>query len=159
MLKGYKVAVLTVSDACAGRRRRDESGPALCRLAVRAGACCGRPVVVPDDKKAIARRLRALALRADVVLSTGGTGVGPRDVTPEATRTVVDKEIPGLAEVMRFEGMAKTRFACLSRGVCGMRGRTLIVNLPGSPRGAAESFAAIADLIPHVLAMARGEGH
>ncbi len=158
-LKGLRMAVLTVSDACAARRRRDESGAVLRRLVARTGARCVACGVVPDDEKAIARRLRSLSAEADVVLSTGGTGVGPRDVTPEATRSVLEKDIPGLSEVMRSAGMKKTRFACLSRGLCGVRGRTLIVNLPGSPRGAAESFAAIADLIPHALVMVRGAGH
>ncbi len=157
--RGLRIAVLTVSDSCSSRRCRDESGAALGRLVAAAGARCVARGVVPDDEKAIARQLRALSAKADVVLSTGGTGAGPRDVTPEATRPVIDKELPGLAEEMRRSGMKKTRFACLSRGLCGLRGRTLIVNLPGSPKGAAESFAAIADLIPHALAMARGCGH
>ncbi|MGE5280189.1 MAG: MogA/MoaB family molybdenum cofactor biosynthesis protein [Deltaproteobacteria bacterium] len=158
-LKGLTVAILTVSDACAAGRRRDASGPALRRLAERAGARCAAPMVVEDDAAAIARLLRALTRRADVVLTTGGTGCGPRDVTPEATRRVIDKELAGLAEEMRRSGMKKTRRACLSRGVCGLRGTVLIVNVPGSPRGATESFAAIADLLPHALAMARGESH
>ncbi len=150
---------MTVSDSCASGRGRDASGAALERLVADAGARCVARGLVPDDRKAITRRLRALSARADVVLSTGGTGAGPRDVTPEATRPVIDRELPGLAEEMRRSGMKKTRRACLSRGLCGLRGKTLIVNLPGSLQGASESFAAIADLIPHVLAMARGEGH
>ena len=158
-MKGLSVAILTVSDSCAADRRRDESGAALRRLAERAGARCAAQAVVPDDVKAIARHLRVLSAAAPVVLSTGGTGLGPRDVTPEATRSVIDREVPGLAEAMRAAGMKKTRRACLSRGVCGVLGRTLVINLPGSPKGAAESFGAIADLIPHALAMIQGEGH
>jgi molybdenum cofactor synthesis domain-containing protein len=158
-LKGVRAAVMTVSDSCAAGRRRDTSGEALRRVLVRAGARCGAPLKAPDDVKAIARGLRRLCVRADLVVATGGTGLGPRDVTPEATRRVIDKEVPGLSEEMRRRGMRQTRRASLSRGLCGTRGRTLIINLPGSLRGATTSFAAVADLVPHALAMLRGEGH
>jgi molybdenum cofactor synthesis domain-containing protein len=114
--------------------------------------------ILPDERETISARLRQLVEedRVDLVLTTGGTGVAARDVTPEATLDVLDREIPGLAELMRVEGLKFTRRAALSRSVAGHRGRTLIVNLPGSPRGAVESFNAIVDLAPHVVDLLRG---
>jgi molybdenum cofactor synthesis domain-containing protein len=107
---------------------------------------------VPDERDVIAERLCELCdTGVDAVFTTGGTGIAPRDVTPEATREIIDREIPGLAEWMRMEGMKKTRRAVLSRGIAGVRGRTIIVNLPGSPKGAVESLDAVADLLPHVV--------
>ncbi|MFA5038577.1 MAG: MogA/MoaB family molybdenum cofactor biosynthesis protein [Candidatus Omnitrophota bacterium] len=159
-LKGVIAGIVTVSDSCAQGKRRDESGPVLETLLVRVGASLIDRQIVSDDEAAIARAVkRQIRLKADVVLTTGGTGLGPRDVTPEATRLVLQKEIPGLSEAMRSAGSQKTRRAFLSRGVCGVRGKSLIINLPGSPKGAAESWEAIVDLIPHALAMIRGEGH
>ena len=156
-----RAAVLTISDSCFEKKRRDESGPALCRVLVSAGAQIVARGIVRDEKAAITRKFRSYAkkYKADLILSTGGTGLGPRDVTPEATRQVVDLEVPGLVELMRSENFKKTHRAALSRGLAGVAGKTLIINLPGSPKGAVESFEAIADLVEHALAMIRGEGH
>jgi molybdenum cofactor synthesis domain-containing protein len=117
--------------------------------------------VVKDDRDAIVARLRCYAdeLKADIVFTTGGTGLGPADVTPEATGAVVTRLVPGLSELMRLEGLKKTRKAVLSRGICGIRNSTLIINLPGSPRGAAESLGIIKDVFPHAIKMLKGEGH
>ncbi|MDD5019418.1 MAG: MogA/MoaB family molybdenum cofactor biosynthesis protein [Candidatus Omnitrophica bacterium] len=158
---GCRVAVLTVSDSCARGLKKDESGRVLRVLLEQRGADVVAADIVADDKRGITGFLKRYAgkNRVDLVLTTGGTGLGPRDVTPEATRSVLDKEAPGLSEWIRWSGAAKTRRAVLSRGVCGLKRRTLIINLPGSPKGAAESFEAVADIIPHALAMARGEGH
>ena len=158
---GCRVAVVTVSDSCACGSKQDGSGPVLKGLLEALGADIVSCEIVADDAPKIDGLLKgyADASKADVVFTTGGTGLGPRDVTPEATRSVLDKEAPGLSEWIRARGAAKTARAVLSRGVCGLRGRTLIINLPGSPKGAAESFEAVAGLLPHALAMARGEGH
>jgi molybdopterin adenylyltransferase len=157
-----RIAVLTISDSCHAGTRKDESGPALkARLERRGWEVC-LVEILPDEKALIEQRLRQLTLRGamDAVFTTGGTGVAPRDVTPEATRQVIQREIPGLAERMRAEGMKKTQFAALSRGVAGARDRTLVVNLPGSPKGAVESLDAILDLVPHIVRLLNGEtGH
>jgi molybdopterin adenylyltransferase len=160
-LKNIRSAVLTVSDSCFSGCRRDESGPALRRMLEAAGAIVFAQDIVSDEKAAISRKLISYAkkFKASLVLSTGGTGVGPRDVTPEATRQVIKMEVLGLAELMRSGGLKKTRRAALSRGVVGVIGQSLVVNLPGNPKAAVESFEAIADLVPHALAMIRGEGH
>ena len=150
--------VLTVSDSSAAGKREDRSGPAVRdRLAALGWSVAVE--VLPDERLVIARRLRELCDTggADAVLTTGGTGVAERDVTPEATREVVEREIPGIAEWMRAEGMKKTRRAILSRGIAGIRGRTVIVNLPGSPKGAVESLDAICDLLPHVVDLLHGQ--
>jgi molybdenum cofactor synthesis domain-containing protein len=160
-LKGITARVLTLSDSCAAGARVDVSGRALAQLLEARGASVKAPEVLPDDRRRIEARLRSLCDRGrvDLVVTTGGTGLGPRDVTPEATRAVVAKEVPGLVELMRLRSLAKTERAALSRATAGVRGRTLIVNFPGSPSGAADSFKSIAGLIPHALAMVRGEGH
>lgn len=152
---------MTVSDSCARKMRQDESGPALGGLLEKNGFGSPEIIVIPDDKLRIARRVKELIdkKKFELVLLSGGTGFGPRDVTPEAVQSVMDKEAPGLAELMRWEGLKKTRRAALSRSVAGFRGASLIIALPGSPKGATESLEAIIDLIPHALAMARGEGH
>jgi molybdenum cofactor synthesis domain-containing protein len=142
--------VLTASDRSAAGTRDDASGDAL---AARLGAL-GFQVeraVVEDDRAAIADRLRAGAGRHILIVTTGGTGLTPRDVTPQATLDVVDYEVPGIAEAMRADGRAKTPFAALSRSVVGVVGRTLIVNTPGSPKAAMESFAAIEPVLDHAL--------
>jgi molybdenum cofactor synthesis domain-containing protein len=154
-----RAAVLTVSDAVSAGRCPDASGPAL--AAAFAQAFHG-PVeeggVVADDRAAIAARLAAWCDRGlDLLLVTGGTGVAPRDRTPEAVRSIVEFEIPGLAEKMRAETGAAFPAAYLSREVAGVRGKTLIVALPGSPRGAVDCFRAIAPLLPHAVALVRGE--
>ena len=160
-LKGVRAAVLTVSDSCSVGRRHDESGPALSRLLLARGAEVAARDIVRDRKTAIAGKLRGYAKKfnVDLILTTGGTGLGPRDVTPEATRSVIRKEVPGIAELMRLKSFKKTDRAALSRAVAGIFDKTLVVNLPGSPKGAVECFLAAADVLPHALAMMRGEGH
>jgi len=151
-------AVLTISDSSFMKMRRDESGPAV-RARLEAGGWTVPVIeVLPDEPAIIAARLRTLADNGEVsaIFTTGGTGVAVRDVTPEATRTVLDREIPGLAERMRAEGTRSTPLAALSRAVAGTRGQALIVNLPGSPRGAVESLDAILELAPHIVDLLRG---
>jgi len=126
-----------------------------------AGYVIGEERIVPDDRDAITRELARLAEEGghDLVFTTGGTGLGPRDVTPEATGSVCDRLVPGLGELMRAEGLKKTRNAVLSRGTAGLRGKTLIINLPGSPKAVRECLAAILDVLPHAIEMMRGGGH
>jgi molybdopterin adenylyltransferase len=150
-----QVGILTVSDRSARGERADASGPALAqavseRLPDTVVAITG---TVPDDPAAISSTLIQWAdeLRLDLVLTTGGTGFAPRDVTPEATRAVLHREAPGLAEAMRAESLRVTPHAMLSRGVTGIRGRTLILNLPGSPKGAVENLATILPILPHAV--------
>ena len=154
-----RAAVLTISDSSHAGARQDASGPAVCEIVDRLGWQVVCTQVLPDERETIAARLRQLACeeKVDVVLTTGGTGVAPRDITPEATRDVIEREIPGLAELMRAEGLKSTRRAALSRAVAGHCGQTLIVNLPGSPRGAVESLNAIVDLAPHVVDLLGGK--
>lgn len=147
-----------MSDRCYRGEQVDEAGPALHEALTRAGFELSQPALVPDEPAAITAVLRALADEADeaLVLTTGGTGFAPRDVTPEATRAVIEREAPGLPEVMRAATLGKTRRAMLSRGVAGIRRRTLYINLPGSPKGAVECFEAIASELPHALEILRG---
>jgi molybdenum cofactor synthesis domain-containing protein len=157
-----RAAVLTISDSAARGEREDLSGPAVRRRLREAGMEVCSTEVLPDDSPVIATKLRELAGSGalEAIFTTGGTGVAPRDVTPEATRLVLEKEIPGLGELMRMEGLKKTPLAPLSRSLAGTRGNTLIVNLPGSPRGAVESLDAILGLVPHIVALLHGEtGH
>jgi molybdopterin adenylyltransferase len=157
------LAVVTISDRCSAGLQVDTAGPAVERLlreqwpgGLQASQTIGRGLV-PDNEEAIATLLRELCRQEyDLVLTAGGTGLSPRDVTPEATRRVIEREVPGLAEAMRAEGARAFQFAWLSRAVAGLRGWSLFVNLPGSEKGAVESLTAILPLLPHALEVAAG---
>lgn len=148
-------AVLTLSDKGARGEREDASGPAVAEM-LRGVAQVKFYDVLPDERELITKKLLDYAGRVDLILTTGGTGLSPRDVTPEATRDVIDREVPGIAEAMRAAGLQKTRHAMLSRAVAGAKGQTLIVNLPGSPRAVRENLEAIIDVIPHAVEKLKG---
>lgn len=148
-------AVLTISDAASRGEREDTSGPAVIAEIQKLGGTVAVAEVLPDDRELISAKLRLYADRGDInlICTTGGTGFAPRDNTPEATRDVIEKEAPGLAELMRLRSLDSTPLAPLSRAVCGIRGTTLIINLPGSLRGAVENFTAIRQSIPHAIGL------
>jgi molybdenum cofactor biosynthesis protein B len=153
-----KAHVITISDRVSARTMEDKSGPALVRILISAGFEVSAPEVVPDSQQDIADAMEAAIVRgADLVVSTGGTGLGPRDVTPQATSTVVDFEVPGIAEEMRRAGAATTPMAALSRGIAGVRGHTLIINVPGSAKGAAESLEAVIPVLEHAIRLLHGD--
>jgi molybdopterin adenylyltransferase len=153
-----QVVIVTVSDSAVAGTRADKSGPALRERVEALGWTVYAQELVPDERDQIAALLRRYADSAQplAIITTGGTGAALRDVTPEATRDVIEREVPGIAELMRAEGRKSTPFAVLSRGVAGLRGRSLIVNLPGSPKGAVESLDTILKLIPHVMDLLEG---
>lgn len=147
-----------MSDRCSRGETADLSGPAILEWAERLGAVVSATELVPDDTDAIVRGLLKLTGCCDVALTTGGTGFTPRDVTPEATRVVIEREAPGIAELLRLRGIEKTPYAVMSRGVAGVRGTTLIVNLPGSPKAVRESLEALEPSLLHLVAMLKGMG-
>ena len=150
-------AVLTVSDSSSRGAREDLSGPALVAALEKKKFQVIVTEVVPDDRTHIENALLQLAAKARLVVSTGGTGLAERDVTPEATRAVCERIVDGISERMRSEGSKKTPLAALSRGLCGVRGQSLILNVPGSPKGAVESLEAVIDILPHALRLLAGD--
>lgn len=159
MLVEIHAVVITVSDGCARGLREDLSGAALVELLEELGAKIVGREVLPDDLELLSEKLRVYAERPEVnlIVTTGGTGFAPRDNTPEATRAVIEREAPGLSEAMRVETRRNTPMAMISRGLCGTRNGTLIVNLPGSPKAVRESFAVIKPVLPHVIALLEGK--
>jgi len=150
-------AVLTVSDSSSRGERADLSGPAVAEALIQRHFQVVARAVVADDQKAISAAIVRLAGQARLVVTTGGTGIAARDVTPEATRVVCDRLLEGVAERMRIEGAKQTPFAALSRGLCGVKGKSIVLNVPGSPKGAVESLSAVVELLPHALQLLSGK--
>jgi molybdenum cofactor synthesis domain-containing protein len=157
-MSNIRAVVITVSDACSRGEREDTSGAALVQLLTELGAEIVETKILSDDLDPLVQSLTDFAQRDDVnlIITTGGTGLGPRDNTPEATQQVIEREAPGIAEAIRLESLKATPMAMLSRGVCGVRSGTLIINVPGSPKAVRESFAVIAPIIPHALNLIAG---
>ena len=153
-----QAVVITVSDACSRGEREDTSGAALTQLLTDLGATIVERRILSDDLDPLAQALEEFADRSDVnlIVTTGGTGLGPRDNTPEATQRVMEREVPGIAEAIRSESLKTTRMAMISRGVCGVRSSTLIINLPGSPKAVKETFSVIAPVLSHALDLLAG---
>jgi len=154
-----RAVVITASDACARGEREDAAGKLLAQLLAESGAQIIAAEILSDDEEPLADKLREFSAREDVnlIVTTGGTGLGPRDNTPEATLAVIEREAPGIAEAMRSETLKYTPMAMISRGVCGVCSGTLIINLPGSPKGVRESFAVIAPVIQHAVNLLAGD--
>jgi molybdopterin adenylyltransferase len=148
-----RAAVVTVSDTCFRGEKKDVSGPAVVEMLSANGFEVDGPRVVPDEQNLIEEALIAVSAVSELVVTTGGTGLSPRDVTPEATRKVCDKMVDGIGEIMRADGLKQTPYAALSRAVCGTRGKSLILNLPGSPRGAVTSLSSVMPVLGHALAL------
>ena len=154
----FTAAVLTLSDAGARGEREDTSGPAIRERLADLGITVTRHIVQSDDPDGIERRLRDwVADGVNVIITTGGTGFGPRDHTPEATRRVIERDAPGLAELLRMAGLQNTPFAALSRGLCGIAQSTLIINLPGSEKAVRENMDTLAPVLPHALQLITGD--
>jgi len=153
----WTAAVLTVSDSCARGERADLSGPAVAGVLRKRKFSIVGTEIVSDEQPAIEKAILYWTVEARLVVTTGGTGIAERDVTPEATRSVCERLLEGVAERMRSEGAKTTPFAALSRGVCGVRGKALILNLPGSPKGAVESLESVIELLPHALQLLSGD--
>ncbi len=151
-----KVAVLTLSDKGSKGRRKDKSGPLIAKIIKKINGKVVNYDILPDEKTRIKKKLLSLCNKVDLILTTGGTGLSPRDVTPEATLGVINREIPGITEVMRDKGLKKTPFAMISRAVAGIRGKTLIINLPGSPRAVQENLKIILPVLPHAVEKIKG---
>ena len=152
-----KVAILTLSDKGSRGERVDTSGPAIEKLVKKIDAEVVSYDILPDEKALIRGKLTSLCRKKiDLILTTGGTGVSPRDVTPDATREVIQQEIPGIAEAMRLKGLKKTPFAMISRAIAGIRNKTLIINLPGSPKAVRENLSAILPVLPHTIEKIKG---
>jgi len=150
-------AVLTVSDSCASGEREDRSGPAVAELLRQNGYDVQQRRTVPDEQDEIEQALISLAQVSQLVVTTGGTGITPRDLTPEATRAVCSKLVDGIPEKIRSEGARQTPYAVLGRGLCGVCGAALVLNLPGSPEGASESLLAVLEILPHALDLLAGK--
>jgi molybdopterin adenylyltransferase len=150
-------AVLTLSDKGARGEREDTGGPLITELVKQIGVSVKHCEVIPDDKALIREKLILYSRKVDLIVTTGGTGLAPRDVTPDATLEVIDREIPGIAEAMRAAGLVKTRRAMLSRAVAGVRGEALIINLPGSPKAIKEGLEAVLEVIPHAVEKIKGD--
>lgn len=151
-----KTAVVTISDSVARGKRTDRSGPATVEVLRQHGLDVTQQRAIVDDREEIERTLIQLSEQVQLIVTTGGTGISERDVTPEATRAVCSKLIDGIPEKMRADGLRSTEFSILSRGVCGVRGRSLIVNLPGSPAGAVDSLQSVVEILPHALELLAG---
>src|SRR5438552_18851241 len=161
MPTSIRAVVITASDACSVGEREDESGELLVQLLTELGAEIVAKDIVNDDLEPLSHKLRAYAdlKHVNLIVTTGGTGLAPRDNTPEATLAVIERAAPGLAEAMRMETLKQTPMAMISRGVCGIRSGALIVNLPGSPKGVRESFAVIKPVLNHAIALLEGKSH
>jgi molybdopterin adenylyltransferase len=161
MSVAIKAVVITVSDRCSRGEAQDLSGPALVQLLEEKDAVVEAAIILSDDLQGLSQALRHYSDRADInlIVTTGGTGFGPRDNTPEATLAVIERQAPGLAEAMRLETLKHTPMAMISRGVCGIRKGTLILNFPGSPKGVRESFVVVRPVLKHAIALLAGRPH